>query len=158
MGSMEDTEESAYKWTPDLSVGIDALDDDHKGFFEMADQLRDAVGRPEPDPMTVESILLVLDEYVTGHFWREENALKKGPHLEYVAHKREHDKFKTRYNSITTLYYDGRREAIRELPELVCSWIVEHIRRTDRRYAAWLKATDVDRRPLALLVSAQDMD
>ena len=147
----------AAEWTPDLSVGIDIIDDDHKAFFELAVRLRRAIDEGTLDADAAEGFLLVLDEYVQGHFLREEKALSKGPWSEYQAHKRQHDQFKAQLRALARDYIQGVSGAIERLPELVESWLAQHIRKVDARYGEWLKAGDVDTRPLGLLLAGRGL-
>ena len=46
------------QWESNMSVGNDALDDDHKAFFALSSQLHEA-----SDPIVIESIQNYIDDY-----------------------------------------------------------------------------------------------
>ena len=66
----------AIKWTEDLSVGFDRIDDQHKELIERLDKFIQAMtegkGRNE-----VEDVIKFLGKYVEEHFSTEETYMSK---------------------------------------------------------------------------------
>ena len=65
----------AMGWTEDLSVGVDVIDQQHKIWFEKANQLFDA-GKNGKAKEFIAQMLDFLDEYTKMHFRDEENAYR----------------------------------------------------------------------------------
>lgn len=141
------------QWSSKLASGIDVLDTDHKTFFDMASQLGEILNCEDPDRLVVDSILLVLEEYVDGHFRREEMFLRNGPPQEYRDHKRQHDGFRRKVKKAAAAWRKGEQGALVKIPVLVATWITGHILEVDKGYLSWVSAKDVDARPLGLLVA-----
>ena len=57
----------AIKWTEELSVGVELIDQEHQLMFEKAGQLFDA-GKKGQAKEEIASLLLFLDEYTKKHF------------------------------------------------------------------------------------------
>lgn len=141
-----------HKWSPDLSVGIPIIDDDHKGFFEIVNLISSMIesGSIELDDLNLH--LLTLEDYVIGHFNREEKFLSKGPRAEYLHHKHLHDQFRQEVKDIVERCRAKDEEAVRALPGVVSTWIVQHIRKVDAKYESWVSLDHVDNRPLGMLL------
>lgn len=142
-------------WNGSLSVGIPIIDEDHKGFFEVAEDIRRIQRFGFVSPETIDSALLILREYVDAHFSREEAVLKTGPYHEYVLHKREHDFFARRIEKTTDKFRGGDYSVIDELADTVENWIVDHIKKWDCLYQSWVTPKDVDPRAMGVLLSAR---
>jgi hemerythrin len=143
--------DSAIKqWSEEMSVGNVALDDDHKTFFDFAKILAD-LDPAKDNQLMLLSALNMLEDYVAGHFLREEKALRavNYPHLE--EHLQKHNAFRQHVLKIINAYRTGNPEGVNDLPNLVVNWLSQHIMREDMRYKYWIKDKFVDNRPLAFL-------
>ena len=140
------------QWTPELSVGIEAIDEDHKTFFTMANILLGAIHDNPPELKTIiQSSVSILLEYVDGHFLREERALEKAAYPDLERHRTAHAKFRIQALELIAQYNAGQAEAAKKLAETVNDWTLEHIAKVDKLYEASLKPEHVDTRPLAFL-------
>ena len=66
----------AIVWTPNLSVGVEHIDNQHKIWFEKANALFEA-GREKKARDYIETMLNFLDEYTKQHFRDEEAYMQK---------------------------------------------------------------------------------
>lgn len=140
-------------WKSDLTVGVEALDTDHKAFFDLAAVLHDAQSAdPAEHAMVVRSAMDLLDEYVFGHFLREERAMEKAGYPDLEEHRRQHEDFAAKIAGVATAYGGGDASVADRLPELVVDWLTDHIALSDSKYKGWLTAEVVYGTPLALLV------
>ncbi|MBF0169452.1 MAG: hemerythrin family protein [Alphaproteobacteria bacterium] len=150
------------EWTPDLSVGIEAIDDDHKTFFVVADLMQSAI---RENPQNLEAILrssiTILQEYVNGHFLREERAMEAAGYPKLAEHHALHEAFKATahrfvedFNKIVD--HNEQKKAAQKLAEVVHDWVCDHIAKVDMAYKDFLKAEHVDSRPLAFLSQEAD--
>ena len=64
------------QWNDGLSVGVKALDDDHKKLLEVINKLSTCIEQNE-DMLVFDEIFTDLEEYVHKHFHTEELLLKK---------------------------------------------------------------------------------
>jgi hemerythrin len=144
-----------FAWSEDLSVGINSIDADHMAFFELAKMIGDFKNDQE-NIGTISSSLAILNEYVDGHFLREEKAMKKVNYPNLAGHRLKHNQFKARVKAIEELYLQGTRSAINDLPTLVAKWLRAHIASEDQKYKNWLNSSNVDDRPLVFLAIEAD--
>lgn len=130
----------AVKWTEDLSVGVGAIDTQHKELFATADALLEAVGKGGGHA-EVTKVVAFLEEYVENHFRMEEMYMKRYSYPGYPEHKIEHTAF-------IGDFYDLRQELDNEgvtpeltvrLAETLGDWLVNHIGRMDKALGAFLR-------------------
>jgi hemerythrin len=146
-------------WTPELSVDIEALDADHKAFFELAAVLQDAraAGLGEND-LVVRSAIDLLEDYVVGHFLREERAMESAGYPDFEAHRLQHQVFRDKVAAIARAYRNGDLTAPAPLPDIVTDWLYAHIAKDDHAYRPCVQASHVDPAPLALMVLEAEGD
>ncbi|HCF57997.1 MAG TPA: hemerythrin [Myxococcales bacterium] len=120
------------RWTQDLTVGIEAIDQQHQRLFEIVDGLLAAMqagkGRAE-----VSKVLDFLNEYVLAHFALEERAMQEMGDPNYASHKGEHDGFVKTIERLKRLHEEGgaRTALVIEVNHRVCGWLRNHIAKTD---------------------------
>jgi hemerythrin len=141
---------SMFEFTPDMSVGITAIDADHMAFFELA-KLISEIPNDENRTSIALSSLAILNEYIDGHFLREEKAMRKVKYPYIGGHCLKHNQFKARVRAIGEVFREGTLSAVDDLHMLVVRWLRDHIAVEDNRYKNWLNNSVVDDRPLVFL-------
>jgi hemerythrin len=136
------------KWDDQYSVGIDAIDNDHRMFFEITEMLSCMETYEE---VLVIRCLSMFNECLHGHFLREELAMEKANHDNYAEHKRQHDAFKEKIADIMDSYYSGNLNAIVGFPQLICDWALTHIPNNDLLFKGAILPEHVDNRSIAAL-------
>jgi hemerythrin len=130
-----------YEWTPDLSVGVRIIDDQHQELFHTINdfQKAPAAGRSEK----VAEVLGFLEEYVGEHFALEEKYMEKYayPEADFSIHEKHHTIFWERFNDIKADYdKNGYTPALeKKLEAHVCSWLMNHVMEIDKKLGAFLK-------------------
>lgn len=66
----------AIEWTPDLSVGVELIDEQHKIWFEKANGLFEA-GKERKAREYINTMIDFLDDYTKQHFKDEEAYMEK---------------------------------------------------------------------------------
>ena len=127
-------------WNDRLSVGVAAVDADHKKMVKMINELYDAIlagsWREKLD-----GLLDRLVDYTRYHFAREEELFARTGYPEAEAHKREHDEMKEWMNSASNLHRDGSLPAPSlELMNHLKDWLFDHILGSDQKFAPHMKA------------------
>ena len=82
-----DDETAPLQWDDSMSVGVEALDEDHKFLIGLLNQVSGAVVSGDPDFMVTRSVLLSLVDYLDFHFKREENVMEAVGYPDLEAHK-----------------------------------------------------------------------
>jgi hemerythrin len=114
------------------SIGIPEIDAQHQQLFECIDRL-EAAGDDRQRELAVYYVMDELREYVKIHFSVEEVVMRLFDYPELDKHAAEHQWFASRLESFeqTELRHDVHLEAAKFLRE----WLVNHIQRSDQRYA-----------------------
>lgn len=149
-----DPQSGHFIWSDKWSVGISALDHDHKAFFGIANLL--ITGQKTSDKMFVDSAIAILEELVDGHFFREEKAMQSVGYPRFADHRLKHLRFKSRIKAIGQTFRSGVLSAADGLAELVGDWLIKHIMADDKLYENWINDGVVDQRPLAFLAIDAD--
>jgi len=146
-----------FDFTEDMSVGNDAIDGNHMAFFELAGLLHHTAQGPDREQVVL-SIIGILEEYVDGHFLREERAMHKVRYPRIAEHRLKHGHFRARIKAIAEVYRQGSRTAADDLPSLVASWLRNHIAQDDLQYKTWINNSSVDPRPLVFLAIDAELE
>src|SRR5271166_1440668 len=77
-------------WTEDMSVGVKAIDNDHKKLIDMLNELNDGILAGKTS-LALESVIEGLLRYTKFHFAREERLFAETGYPGGPAHKAEHD-------------------------------------------------------------------
>lgn len=147
------------EWTEALSVGVDIIDEDHQAFFRLPALLKEIdLEDADSSDMLLETVLNILEEYVEGHFLREQRALAAVNFPDLAEHIAAHDRFAAKVGDIIRDFRNGDRSQISQLGSLVVSWIVNHIMTMDKQYCGILSNDNVDNRPLVYLMEDGDAE
>lgn len=133
-------------WSDDLSVGVEAIDDDHRLLLSLMDQLQQAVDGGE-NRETVGSVLNALIDYTEFHFEREERMMEACDYPDLDDHQEFHAKLRTKAQNIRNAYLlDPDAELGEKVMEFLTGWLRHHIMGTDKAYAPVMaeKAEAVD--------------
>lgn len=133
----------AIKWTPNLSVGVDFIDEQHKGLFEKASQLFEAGQKGEGKEFMLQ-MLDFLSEYTKTHFRDEEKYMESIKYPELEAQKKAHDYFEKELAQLRKDYTEsgGSLVLLVKANKMIVDWLTKHISSMDKKigeYAAALK-------------------
>jgi hemerythrin len=123
-------------WTADLSVGIDAIDDQHKRIVDFINDLHEASLRDDRE--TVGRIIDALMEYTVSHFRLEEAMMERAGYRFLRAHKKVHELFTRRVTEFRHRF-KLREDVAMEMQETLIKWLMNHIKNEDRNYAATVR-------------------
>lgn len=127
------------KWKDHYSMGIEALDDDHKRLFKIAgkiiDTIEDSRGMDEKARLfVVREGVKYLKNYFAEHALREEAYMREIGYSDYVAHKRLHDEFQTvqiaKFEKVIECGICTRDEAF-AFVGVGIGWLLEHVSTAD---------------------------
>jgi hemerythrin-like metal-binding protein len=134
----------AVVWTPAMSVGIEALDTDHKMLFGLVNQLDRAIAEGSADTI-VASIINGLVDYTEYHFGREEAMMAAVGYAGLDAHRAGHRALVESLQLLRDAYAGGLRDGIEtRLLTFMHDWITGHIRGEDMQYAPVMKGRESD--------------
>lgn len=130
----------SIKWTPDLSVGVDHIDDQHKIWFEKANELFEA-GKERRAQEYINTMIDFLDEYTKKHFKDEETYMEEIDYPELDAQKRAHASFIERLAKLKKDFNEsgGNLLVIMDANKIVLDWLLNHIRSMDKKIGEYVK-------------------
>jgi len=132
------------KWTDDLSVGVELIDDQHKQLIEHINNLEKAVEQQQ-GPMEVSDTLSFLTDYTDFHFSMEERNMAAHGYPAFEAHKAKHDEFKAILGKMESEFRDDGPTPIlaESIDTLLVNWLLKHIRIVDVEFGAFLKSNGI---------------
>ncbi|PAS97461.1 MAG: hemerythrin [Candidatus Dactylopiibacterium carminicum] len=122
-------------WTPDLSVGNEQIDDDHRQLFALLDRLNKDMSTGQVNQET-QSIVDALRNYTETHFSREEAFMREIDYAHYATHKAEHDRFVSEVCALQSRVAHGARTAQLDIDQMLAAWLREHVLVRDMALAA----------------------
>ena len=133
------------KWTEDLSIGVELIDNQHKELFSRITDLVDAI-KHHTCKYKIPDVVRFLDEYIVFHFGEEEAFMQKHKYPQYPRHKAQHTKFIANFNELKKELQKleggkkpGSYDLSVETNQVVVDWILDHIVKVDKEFGVFLK-------------------
>jgi len=127
------------EWKDRMSVGVEALDHDHRKLIDILNQLHDLMRGVRSDISALQ-IVRSLIKYTEYHFDCEERLMRLARYPDYEEHVRSHQEMKRR-----ALDFEKKLESsptseavILPLFDFVSDWLMRHILREDMKYRSYL--------------------
>jgi len=133
---------SATHWSPNLSVGVEALDADHQGLIDLLNQLDAEVGRAAG----YEAISQTLDELIShteAHFRREEEIMAREEYPDAEHHAMVHQALTEEMGAFRKDFTAGM-EIGPEITEFIKRWLISHIMESDKHLGGYLLGRGAD--------------
>lgn len=121
-----------------MSVGVPALDSDHKCLVRIINILRE-LDRKEDPKATVEVVLEALKVYGRNHFRREERVMDAVRFPGGAFHRAEHQNFVRHIEFLRSKFASGKMESTRELYDYLTGWLRHHILIQDMAYKPYVR-------------------
>ena len=123
------------QWSDAYSVGIPAIDFQHKRIF---DCLVSILGGPtDGDKLRAEAEVIKLLGLLQQHFAVEESMMRKLCYPEIEQHIEEHRRFNADVHEVAQKSLRTKGGVSRDAIEIAHRWLTEHIATSDRDYAAF---------------------
>ncbi len=128
------------EWDDSYLLGIPEIDNQHKKLLSVANELYDAAsGSAEKYTLRMAKVLKALTDYTVYHFGEEEKFMTRYGYQAVAQHKKEHDSFVSEVNGQIRKLGTGRREDALVFYGFVAGWVLTHIAKEDRVWAAFVK-------------------
>jgi len=130
----------AIVWTPDLSVGVEHIDEQHKIWFQKANELFQA-GKERRAKDYINTMIDFLDDYTKQHFRDEEAYMEKIGYPELDAQKKAHANFVKELAKLKSDYNKsgGNITVIVNANKMVIDWLTNHIRSMDKKIGDYVR-------------------
>ena len=130
------------EWKDTLSVSVSKYDEQHKKLISLINQLHEAMSAGKGKDV-LEKVLSDLIAYTKNHFADEEAELKKNNYMDFLNHKKEHDKLTMEVVKFYDEFKAGRTSITVEILSFLRFWLQDHIMKTDKKYGAFLQSKGV---------------
>ena len=123
-----------------MSVGVENIDEQHKIWFEKANELFEA-GKQQRAKEYINTMIDFLDEYTKKHFSDEESYMEEIGYPELDAQKKAHASFINDLAKLKKDYNDGGGNllVILNANKMVINWLTNHIRHMDKKIGDYVK-------------------
>jgi len=127
-------------WTPDLSVGVEMIDEQHKMLFEKVDKLFEA-GKNKQEKEYISKLLDFLDAYTKKHFSDEERYMLSIRYPGYTAQKKAHEDFIRKLAKLKSDYQSsgGSLLVILNTNQILLDWLINHVSHMDKRIGEFVR-------------------
>ena len=129
-------------WSVAHSVGIPAMDDEHKKLYEAINELHAAVQRGEEQSLAGQLLGEVVNR-TRGHFSSEEEILRATNYPELAAHCLKHQSLVDEIEELVARFENGDVVLNDQSLKFLRYWFNEHIQNDDLSYSVWLKVHGV---------------
>lgn len=122
-------------WRDGFSVGVKAIDNDHKLLIQIISELADAIAEKKPKQQ-LDYIFAKLENYVTDHFAREEALMQACHYDRFKEHSKEHREFTSQLHHLKSLLSVAPTpDAAQEVYLYLHNWLITHILDHDLSFA-----------------------
>lgn len=122
------------EWSEELSVGVPALDEQHKHLVEIINRFEDARRRGKGSRI-MEEIMNDLFGYTQEHFAFEEKWMKEAGYEKLAQHQSQHRQLLQKIERLQFEYSQAGRRITAEVSELFKYWLTSHILGNDKAYS-----------------------
>ncbi len=126
-------------WSESLRVGIDVIDEQHAKLVKLVNQLYDAMVAGK-GKLVLGTVLTELIEYTVYHFNTEEELFKRHGYPDAVNHIREHNDLARTAKELKIAYESNKATVTFDTMKFLKDWLVNHIMKSDKAYAPFLKS------------------
>lgn len=124
-------------WNDSFSVGVRALDEQHKGLIQTLNELHDAMVQGLARQVTG-PLLERLAKYTHQHFFAEEAMMKRTGYPKLASHQEIHLDLTRQVEDYVARFRTGDLSLSVHLIEFLREWLTTHIQKEDRDYGPWL--------------------
>ena len=123
-----------FQWAPNLSVGVEEMDNQHKALIELINIVISGLNQGENISKSLKQLAVEMKE----HFDEEEEFLASVAYPDLENHKQIHADLISKLNLFVEAQSLGQLEQER-LGTFLKMWLKSHIMGVDRKYAAFLE-------------------
>ena len=131
-------------WDDSLSIGIDAIDDQHKTWIARYNNVVDAIGSAGMTSPIVSTLGFLID-YTELHFVTEEGFMRESGYPSLEGHRAKHQELRQAVASLGDDFdEEGSTSALGEAVQtLLGNWLIKHIQSTDQLFGAYVRENGI---------------
>lgn len=129
-------------WDPDLSVGIDVIDEHHRYLFDLTNELFEVVSKKR-GAREVARVLKALEQYTDVHFRAEERMMEHHGYSALDRQLHQHHRFEARLREFYVELHDNPLTTQFDVLFYLRDWLVAHISHEDAELRQWVASAPV---------------
>lgn len=119
-------------WKSEYSVGIEAVDFEHREMIELINELYDEMS-DKKSPESIEHFLGDIHATISAHFALEERVMQRSNYSEYEAHKDDHEELLDQIRDLMDSFDLDPDSGLSLLQERLSDWFASHFSTFDAR-------------------------
>lgn len=127
------------EWDESLSVGIDAIDEQHRYLVDLINDLYEVVSK-KSGSREVARLIKATDAYAKVHFRAEEQMMKHHGYAGIYQQERQHHAFEAKIREFYQELHDNPLVAQFDVLSYLRNWLVQHIRVEDAKLRSLVSA------------------
>lgn len=129
-------------WSSKYSVGVEALDNQHKAMMSVLNELHAASMRGEAQQVAG-PLLSKLASIATEHFSAEVRLMESVSFPGLAAHRAKHEELSAKFREFVSRHEKGDTTVYTPLLYFVRDWQTKHMQTEDQEYVPWLAARGI---------------
>ena len=125
-------------WLPSYSVGVKEIDDQHKQFVLLINDLNDTL-EICCEEIELGDIIKQLLAYADYHFATEEKYFDSFSYPGTEKHKKIHQDFRNTVVDFQKKYFGQENKVAKEVMNFMKDWLADHINTVDKDYSKCFK-------------------
>jgi len=131
-----------FEWTPEIAVGIQSIDDQHKKLISLINDVSDAM-KARKAAQVIGGILQELSDYTVHHFGNEERAFDKYDYPKKEEHKAQHKIYVDKIAELIERNNKGELGISVSVLDFLMEWITNHIMKIDMQYVPFFSDKEI---------------
>ena len=123
---------SLIAWDNRFSVGVAAVDHEHRELIGLVNETHERLKRPDAD-ITVPDFLGEIYTRISAHFALEEQLMRASRYDRYPEHKADHERLLDAIRDIMDDYEDSREFDEQRFAQRLATWFTGHFGTHDAR-------------------------
>ncbi len=128
------------QWTEDISIGIEEIDNQHKQFIGVLNDLLDSMAEAKSKEK-IGQVIGFLDQYSDIHFSTEQRYMLDYYYPGFEEHKAKHEEFKKKVQKLKADINSTENylHVVIETEKELYRWLIDHIQNIDVKMGKFLK-------------------
>jgi hemerythrin len=128
-----------FAWNESYSVQVQRLDAQHQVLFNTINSLADAMRSGHGEDV-IREVVSKLAIYTRTHFLQEEVLMQQAAYPQLAEHKAQHTQLMAEVEKYKRELDEGRKPNSVAVLAFLQTWLVEHIRKSDKSYSEHMHA------------------
>ncbi len=125
------------EWGPEFETGVPEMDRQHRRLLEKANEFHTAL--KEGNRSRAKDILVDFTKALFNHLRDEEKFMERIGYPELDNHRKLHRSLAGMIKEVRDEFEKGDPRAFSQSLSLIMSWLLTHIKKSDRKYGEYLQ-------------------